>query len=207
MTTTSNQATVIENKDTQDLPPYVSINDPNCPNKDVLRKVAEPFQFPLSDADKKILKILEAKFDNEVNMTGLAAPQIGFSKRAIIFAVIDSPEIRKWRPDISDTMPKTIWLNPTYEPTTTEMHEDGEACFSVKDFAVDVPRYKSVRYTAYTTDGKFIEGHAKGFLARAIQHEVDHLNGILFMDLIDKDKLLPIEEYRRRRAERMQANS
>lgn len=201
MSTTSNQAVVIENKDAQNLPPYVLINDPNCPNKDVLRRVAEPFQFPLSDADKKILKTLEAKFDQEENVVALAAPQLGFSKRATILAVISTPETKRLRPDLTDTMEKTVWLNPTYEPTTTDMTVDGEANFCIKDVAGEVPRYNSIKYTAYTPDGKFVEGRASGFLARVIQHEVDLLNGILFIDLVDKDKLMSLEEYRRRRSE------
>ena len=78
-------------------------------------------------------------------------------------------------------MPKTLWINPSYEPLGEEMHEDYEACFSVKDIAGLVRRYKQVHYRAYDKDGKLIEGKAEGFLARIIQHEIDHLNGILFL--------------------------
>jgi peptide deformylase len=192
---------------TKELPSYVLIDDAECQNRDILRKVADPFQFPLSEDDKEILKTLEAKFDSETNMTGLAAPQIGFSKQAIIFAVCDTPEMKKWRPDISDTLPKSIWLNPSYMPISDEKHSDYEGCFSVGEWAGEVERFKEVNYTAYLPNGEYIEGSASGFLARAIQHEIDHLNGILFIDLVPKDKLFTIEEYRHKRAERLKAAS
>jgi peptide deformylase len=186
-----------------ELPSYLLIDDPKCVNRDILRKVAEPFSFPLSESDKEILRILEAKFDSETNMTGLAAPQIGFSKSAFIMAVLDTPEVKKWRPDLSDTMPKSIWLNPSYSPIGEEKHADYESCFSVGEKAGEVERFKKVSYTAYLPSGEYIEGSANGFLARAIQHEIDHLNGILFIDLVTKDKLFTVSEYRRMRAERL----
>jgi peptide deformylase len=187
----------------KELPSYVLIDDQKCLNRGILRRIAEPFPFPLSEDDKEILKILEAKFDSETNMTGLAAPQIGFSKRAIIFAVLDTPEMKKWRPDISDTLPKSIWLNPSYTPIGNEKHSDYESCFSVGEWAGEVERFKSVNYTAYLPNGEYVNGTASGFLARAIQHEIDHLNGILFIDLVPKDKLFTIEEFRCKRAERL----
>lgn len=186
------------------LPSYVVINDPNCPNRDVLRTPAAPVSFPLSEEDKHIIQTLEAKYDQEGNCAGLAAPQIGFGKQVIVFAVHDDPELKKWRPDLIDTMPKTIWLNPTYEPVGEDKHTDYEGCFSIKDLAGPVERYKSIKYTAYTPDGTFVEGIARGFLARLIQHEVDHLNGRLCMDLVPHGKLLSIEEYRRMRTEAIQ---
>ncbi len=186
------------------LPPYVVINDSDCTNKEVLRTLAQPVSFPLSEEDKYIIKTLEAKYDQEVNCAGLAAPQIGFNKRIIVFAVHDDPELRKWRPDLIDTMPKTIWLNPSYEPLGLDQHEDYEGCFSVKDLAGPVKRFKTIRYTAYKTDGSFVDGTAQGFLARLIQHEVDHLNGRLFIDLVPQDKLLSAEEYRAMRIQAIQ---
>lgn len=188
---------------TKELPSYLLIDDPKCLDREILRKVATPFRFPLSEEDKEILSILEAKFDSETNMTGLAAPQIGFSKRAIIFAVSDTPEMKKWRPDISDTLPKSIWLNPSYTPIGDEKHSDYESCFSVGEWAGEVERFKTVHYMAYRPDGESIEGSARGFLARAIQHEIDHLNGVLFIDLVAKDKLITMDEYRLKRIERL----
>jgi peptide deformylase len=183
------------------LPNYVVINDPKCENKDILERPSEPFSFPLSDEDLKIIKTLEAKFDAEKNCAGLAAPQIGFSKQAIVFAVPEDEDLKKWRPDLEQTMPKTIWLNATYEPIDNEKHTDYERCFSVKDLAGSAVRYKKIRYRAYLVDGTQVKGQASGFLARVIQHEIDHIQGVLFTHHVIPGQLLSIEEYRRKRSE------
>jgi peptide deformylase len=186
------------------FPPYVVINDPNCPNREVLKKMGQPFTFPLSAEDLAIIKTLEAKYDSEENCSGLAAPQIGFSKQAIVFALDADEELKKWRPDISDTMPKTIWLNPHYEPVGDDKHIDYEACFSVGDSAGPVARYKTIRYQAYLVDGTKVDGVAHGFLARIIQHEIDHVHGILYTSYVPEGQLLPLDEYRRMRKEAME---
>lgn len=187
------------------LPPYVVINDPSCPNKGVLRMQGETLSFPLSLEDRHVVETLSAKFDQEENCSGLAAPQIGFSKRVIVFAVPDDDNLRKWRKDIVETMPKTIWINPTYTAVGTEMATDYESCFSVEEIAGPVERFKTIAYTAYTPAGQFIEGTVNGFLARLIQHEVDHSNGILFIDKVEKDKLISVEEYRSMRKRALEA--
>jgi peptide deformylase len=86
---------------------------------------------------------------------------------------------------------------------TEDKHEDFEGCFSVENLAGPVKRYKTIQYKAYTPAGEPVEGVAHGFLARIIQHEVDHLNGTLCITLVPKDKIERIDEYRRRRAEAM----
>lgn len=189
---------------TTTLPDYVAINSAQAPLiKKVLRTSAEPFTFPLSDEDCKIIAMLVAKYDNEVNIAGLAAPQIGFAKQAIVFAVADDPELKKWRPDLTQTIPKTIWLNPSYEAIGEDTHEDYEACFSVLNLSGPVKRYKTIRYQAYDLDGQLIEGIATGFLARVIQHETDHIHGKLFIDYVAPEKLISIEEYRQKRQHRI----
>ncbi|MBY0501782.1 MAG: peptide deformylase [Alphaproteobacteria bacterium] len=190
-------------KQMPDLPPYVVLNDPKDAKSDVLRKLAEPLTFPLSREDREIVQILTTKFDSEENCAGLAAPQIGFSKQIIIFAVNDDPLLKKWRADLVQTMPKTLWINPNYEPIGKEKHTDYEACFSVDDLAGPVARFKTIRYSAYTPEGIRVEGTAKGFLARLIQHEIDHLKGRCFIDYVSEDELLPLEEYRQRRKNKM----
>lgn len=185
------------------LPDYVVINDPACLNRHILETPAEPFTFPLSPQDLAILKTLEAKYDAEKNCAGLAAPQIGFPKQAIVFAVSDDPALKKWRPDLTDTMPKTLWLNPSYEEVGSEKHRDYEGCFSVAKVAGPVARYKTIHYQAYLIDGTKVEGTAHGFLARIIQHEIDHIHGILYSTLVPEGQLLPLEHYRRMREEAM----
>lgn len=168
----------------------------------VLHKAAERFVFPLTQEDQKDIDILKAKYDAEENCAGLAGPQISFGKAAIIFAVADDPALKKFRKDLKDTIPKTIWLNPSYEAIGKDMSEDWEGCFSVPDVAGLVKRYNKIRYTAFDKNGKKITGTATGFLARVIQHETDHINGILFTE--KAIKVMPLEEYRGMRKKAME---
>ncbi|MBI2707611.1 MAG: peptide deformylase [Proteobacteria bacterium] len=188
-----------------DLPTYLILNDSNQESIDTLRALAEPLTFPLSQEDKKFIQILSDKFDAENNCAGLAAPQIGFRKQIIVFAVSDDPNLKKWRPDLIQTMPKTIWINPTYEAVGEETHTDYEGCFSVNHVTGPVARFRKIRYSAYTLEGIHVEGTAEGFLARIIQHEIDHLHGHCFIDYVSEHELLPIEEYRERRRKLMGA--
>jgi peptide deformylase len=186
------------------LPDYVVLNDPHDKNVAVLREPAQVLKFPLSAEDRESVRILEAKYDQETNCAGLAAPQIGIGKKVIVFEVPDDPKLKNWRPDLVQTMPKTIWINPSYEPISDDTNTDYEGCFSVKDMAGPVARYKKIRYSAFTPDGFPVEGIAEGFLARLIQHEIDHLNGRCFIDLVPEGELLPIEEYRKKRQAAME---
>jgi peptide deformylase len=190
-----------EKMTTPPLPSYVVLDKSKGINPKILRTPSERVAFPLSKENQEILRILEAKFDAEENCAGLAAPQIGFSKAMIVFAAPEDPELKKWRPDLEQTMPKTIWINPSYEPIGEEVSTDGEACFSVADIAGHVQRYTKIRYHAFLPDGRPVTGEATGFLARIIQHETDHINGVLFVDRTDD--LWSLEEYRRMRAEAM----
>ena len=189
-----------------DLPNYVVINNPECTNRKVLTTPAQQVSFPLSAKDQEIIQLLVAKFEQEKNCAGLAAPQIGFDRRIIVFAAKDEPGLKKWRPDLTDTMDQTLWFNPSYEGIGEKNASDYEGCFSVRDMGGPVNRFSKISYRAYDIQGNLINGIAKGFLARIIQHEVDHLNGILFWDLVEKDQLLPIEVYRKRRSEALKAS-
>jgi len=187
------------------LPSYVILNDPQDNRVNVLRQPAQSLTFPLSKEDREIVQILTDKFEQEDNCAGLAAPQIGFAKQIIIFEVPDDPKLKKWRPDLVQTMPKTVWINPTYEPLGDEKHSDYEGCFSVKDMAGPVARFKTIHYSAYTLEGEHVEGRAEGFLARLLQHEIDHLRGRCFIDYVPDGELLSIEEYRKRRQKAMES--
>lgn len=192
-------------KTKQNLPNYVVINDDeqDINLRLVLRKPTKPISFPLSKEDIEVIKILEAKYDAEENCAGLAAPQIGFNKPIIIFAVHNDETLKRWRPDLTDTISKTIWINPQYEGVNEEKHTDYEACFSVTNLAGPVARFKSIKYKAYQPTGREVNGIASGFLARVIQHEIDHINGSLFIDHVPPDQLTDLEEYRKKRASAM----
>jgi len=187
------------------LPEYVQIDDVSSKNRDVLRTHAEEIQFPLSDEDKAIVDQLVFKFSNEQNCAGLAAPQIGYGKRIVVFHV--SEDAKSLRKDVYETVPPIVLVNPQYHPVGSDKTIDWEGCFSVKLTMGEVPRYTTIAYQGYDTSGNKVEGIAKGFLARLIQHEVGHLNGELFIDLITKGcRSGPVEEMRAVRIKEREAS-
>lgn len=190
------------------LPDYLILNNPEETNIHVLRRSAQPLTFPLSEEDQESVRILEAKFDQEAGCMRLAAPQIGIGKQIVIFAVPDDPALKKWRSDVVQTMPKTIWINPSYKPLEdNHRRTDYEACFSVQGLAGPVSRFTKIQYEAWNSQGLPVEGVAEGLLARVIQHEVDHLDGRCFIDLVPEGELLSMEEYLRKREAAMQGTS
>ena len=174
-----------------DLPPYVVINDETIAieKREALRRPSLPISFPLSTQDKEMLDVLEKKFDEEEACAGLAAPQIGFNKQATVFTFFGE-----------NSEKKMVWLNPDYAPIGKALETDVEGCFSVRDLMGPVPRYAKIRYVAYSPTGKKITGTAEGYAARVIQHEIDHLKGRLFIDLVDPHLLKTKEEYLKERA-------
>ncbi len=106
---------------------------------------------------------------------GLAAPQIGVSERVVIFGVENNPRY----PD-AEEVPFTVLVNPQIVLLTREVEEGWEGCLSVPGMRGIVPRYTSLRYTGFDEEGRPIERVAEGFHARVVQHECDHLDGILY---------------------------
>lgn len=186
---------------------YIVINNEHQSKmeRSILRTKAQQFAFPLTKQDLKDIKALEEAFDNEKNIAGLAAPQIGISKQAIIFEA--QSEIGAWRSDLVEPVTKTIWLNPSYQPLGDDTKDDFEGCFSVDDVAGVVPRYKKITYEAYLVDGSKIAGQAEGYIARVMQHEIDHVNGVLFVDKTPQEKCFSLKEYYRLRSEKMSDNN
>lgn len=111
---------------------------------------------------------------------GLAAPQIGVGLQVVIFGVDRNPRY----PD-AEPVPQTVLINPVLTPLSDEMEEGWEGCLSVPGMRGLVPRYTQLRYTGSDLDGNAIDRTAHGFHARVVQHEVDHLNGILYPMRID----------------------
>jgi peptide deformylase len=106
---------------------------------------------------------------------GLAAPQIGVSQRVVIFGVDHNPRY----PD-AEPVPFTVLVNPKLTFLTREVESDWEGCLSVPGMRGVVPRYTKLRYTGFDEEGNPIDRVAEGFHARVVQHEVDHLDGILY---------------------------
>ena len=109
------------------------------------------------------------------NGAGLAAPQIGVGQRVVIFGVEANPRY----PD-AEPVPFTVLVNPKLVMLTREVEEDWEGCLSVPGMRGVVPRYTKLRYTGFDVEGNPIDRVAEGFHARVVQHECDHLDGILY---------------------------
>src|SRR5687767_5316268 len=109
------------------------------------------------------------------NGAGLAAPQIGVGQRVVIFGVDHNPRY----PD-AEPVPFTVLVNPKIVMLTREVEEDWEGCLSVPGMRGVVPRYTKLRYSGFDEEGNPIEREAEGFHARVVQHECDHLDGILY---------------------------
>ena len=110
-----------------------------------------------------------------LNGAGLAAPQIGVLQRVVIFGVKSNPRY----PGIED-VPDTVLINPRLEPLGDEVEEGWEGCLSVPGMRGWVPRWQRLRYSGFDEQGRRFEREVEGFHARVVQHEVDHLDGILY---------------------------
>jgi peptide deformylase len=136
-----------------------------------------------------------------LNGAGLAAPQIGVGLRVVIFGVHANPRY----PDVEE-VPDTVLINPVLTPLGAEMEEGWEGCLSVPGMRGSVPRYKRLRYSGCDEKGQRFEREVADFHARVVQHEVDHLDGILypmrirdlakfgFNEALFPDGALPVEE-------------
>lgn len=115
-----------------------------------------------------------------LNGAGLAAPQIAVSQRVVIFGVAENPRY----PD-ADSVPETILINPEITVLGPERESAWEGCLSVPHMRGLVPRYTAIRYHGYDVEGNVIDREAHGFHARVVQHEVDHLDGVLYPSRIE----------------------
>ncbi|HLX29526.1 MAG TPA: peptide deformylase [Casimicrobiaceae bacterium] len=114
---------------------------------------------------------------DDIGANGLAAPQVHVAKRVVVYRIAPHqiPQGAKLKP-----LPWTVLVNPVIEPLTDEKKPIWERCLSVPGLHGQVPRYTRVRCTALSLDGSRIERIARGFHAMLLQHECDHLDGILY---------------------------
>ena len=110
-----------------------------------------------------------------LNGAGLAAPQIGVGLRVVIFGVHANPRY----PDVEE-VPDTVLINPVLTPLGSEMDEGWEGCLSVPGMRGVVPRHLRLRYCGFDEKGNRFEREVADFHARVVQHEVDHLDGVLY---------------------------
>ncbi|MGE0861119.1 MAG: peptide deformylase [Gammaproteobacteria bacterium] len=113
------------------------------------------------------------------NGAGLAAPQIGVGLRVVIFGYRDASARNPRYPD-ADPVPETILVNPELTPLADEFEDGWEGCLSVPGLRGVVPRHTRLRYRGFDLAGRLIEREVEGFHARVVQHECDHLDGILY---------------------------
>jgi peptide deformylase len=106
---------------------------------------------------------------------GIAAPQIGVLKRVVIFGLTHNPRY----PD-AEPVPQTVLINPRLELLGDDLEEGWEGCLSVPGMRGLVPRHTRLRYTGFDENAQPIDRTVTGFHARVVQHEVDHLDGVLY---------------------------
>ena len=140
----------------------------------VLRERAKPVEGFATPELKQLVADMKDTMAS-LDGAGLAAPQIGVSRRVVIFGVEKNPRY----PD-ADEVPFTVLVNPKLTLLTREVEEGWEGCLSVPGMRGVVPRYTKLRYTGFDENGEPIDRIAEGFHARVVQHEVDHLDGILY---------------------------
>ena len=139
-----------------------------------LLEESEPVeQFDTPELHELVADMIETM--RSLNGAGLAAPQVGVQLRVVIFGVDKNPRY----PDAED-VPFTVLINPKLTPIGTEMEDDWEGCLSVPGLRGLVPRYLRLRYQGFDVAGQPIDRTVEGFHARVVQHEVDHLDGILY---------------------------
>jgi peptide deformylase len=150
------------------LRPVLKMGDPR------LLQVAEPVKtFDTPELHALLVDMHDTMA--ALSGAGLAAPQIGVSQQVVIFGVGKNP-----RYPTAEEVPYTVLINPQLEPLDGRMEEGWEGCLSVPGMRGLVPRYSRLRYRGFDQFGVAIDRTVEGFHARVVQHEVDHLLGILY---------------------------
>jgi peptide deformylase len=136
--------------------------------------IAEPvLAFGTPELSSLLLDMVDTM--RQLNGAGLAAPQIGVGLRVVIFGIELNPRYPEVEP-----IPFTALINPELTPLGEELAEGWEGCLSVPGMRGLVPRYRHLRYTGVDIEGRPIDRTVSDFHARVVQHEVDHLDGILY---------------------------
>ncbi|HKQ81877.1 MAG TPA: peptide deformylase [Steroidobacteraceae bacterium] len=148
--------------------PVLKMGDP------LLLQQAQPVQaFGTPELDALLVDMHDTM--ESLNGAGLAAPQIGVSLQVVVFGITHNPRYPE-----AEAVPYTVLINPVLEPVSQELEEGWEGCLSVPGMRGLVPRYKHLRYRGFDQRGNAIDRTVSDFHARVVQHEVDHLLGILY---------------------------
>jgi peptide deformylase len=160
----------------------------------VLRQVAQPVPVD-AIRSPNVQRLIDDMIETmrEYDGAGLAAPQVHALLQIAVIEVAANPRY----PDAPE-VPLTVLVNPVVTPLTDEVEEGWEGCLSVPDMRGRVPRRIAVRLEAYDRDARRVDLVAKDFFARVIQHETDHLNGIVYLDrMLDLSSLSHLAEWQR----------
>jgi len=139
----------------------------------LLQRAAEVTDFGTPELEALVADMFDTM--RALNGAGLAAPQIGVGLRVVIFGFTSSPRYPE-----AEAVPETILLNPMLTPLSNEMEDGWEGCLSVPGLRGVVPRHAHLRYRGFDLQGRPIDRSVSGFHARVVQHECDHLDGILY---------------------------
>lgn len=162
----------------------------------VLRAPASPVPDPASPEIQRLVRDMVETMD-DADGAGLAAPQVHVPLRLVIFHVPadrEEPDDESEADDEDHSVPLTVLMNPVIEPLTEEQDMGWEGCLSVPGLIGAVPRFTQIRYRGVSLGGEPIDRIAEGFHARVVQHECDHLDGILYPQRMTDMSLLMFRE-------------
>jgi len=145
----------------------------------VLRQAAGPVEDPTAPQIRALVRNMVETM-GDADGAGLAAPQVHVPLRVVVFHVPEERAEEDEEDEETAPAPLTVLINPEVEPLTEETELGWEGCLSVPGLVGAVPRYTKIRYAGVAPDGSRIEREAEGFHARVVQHECDHLDGILY---------------------------
>lgn len=152
------------------------------------REVGDPIlrieceEVDINNIDNEIFEII-SDLKETLNFSGgygIAAPQVGINKKIVIIQV----DKEKCKYCECEDVPTTVMINPVWIPTSEEKYIEYEGCLSVPSIRGKVERYKNIQVTYYNENGEKNVKEVKGFTARNIQHECDHLDGVIFLEKV-----------------------
>ena len=147
----------------------------------ILRHVAESVANPSAPEIQALIQDMTDTLA-EAGGIGIAAPQIGVSRRVLLFSV---PEARATDDPDDGACPLTALINPRVDPIDDDRTRAWEGCLSIPGLRGEVARWQRVRVTGLTGNGQPWQAVVAGWRARVLQHEVDHLDGVLYIDRLD----------------------
>ena len=162
----------------------ITIEEEQNKKQSVLKQEAKKVEFPVSDENKKIINFMKGWLF-KTGGVGLAATQINVSKRIALIYIPESAALLRNGVEVHDMH---VIINPQYKAAkTSKMVSDFEGCYSVKTVYGKVPRYDIIELSYQNEEGTQVQKQVSGFYARVLQHEIDHLNGLLITDRLTPD--------------------